>query len=159
NKDGEWISLDFPTYGAERIEVPEKFIKASGINPAELLRTSNGWALAVCKTEKEVKEMSPDFAGLRDSGFGDLIVTAPSGSHDYDYVLRCFAPALGINEDPVTGSAQCVLVPYWNARNGKTEFNVRQLSARGGVLRCSLQDKRVIISGQAKSVFRAELFV
>lgn len=158
-KDGEWISLDFPSYGVKKTEIPEKFLKASGINPPELYRTSNGWALAVCKTEEEVKKMSPDFAGLCDSGFGDLIVTAPSGSSDFDYVLRCFAPALGINEDPVTGSAQCVLVPYWNARSGKKEFKVRQLSARGGVLRCLLQGNRVIISGQAKTVFRAELFV
>lgn len=158
-RDGEWIALDFPSYGIKKTEIPEIFEKTSGIKPSALYRTSNGWTLAVCSGEEEVRKMSPDFSGLSNSGFGDLIVTAPSELSDYDYVLRCFAPALGIDEDPVTGSAQCVLVPYWHAKTGKKDFKVRQLSARGGVLKCALQNNRVIISGQAKTVFRAELFV
>jgi predicted PhzF superfamily epimerase YddE/YHI9 len=96
---------------------------------------------------------------MKNSEFGDLIVTAPSDDKSFDFCVRCFAPAVGIDEDPVTGSAHCSLVPFWNKKTGKKEFVSHQVSKRGGILKVSLKDNRVEISGQAKTIFKAELFV
>jgi PhzF family phenazine biosynthesis protein len=73
--------------------------------------------------------------------------------------VRCFAPAVGIDEDPVTGSANCALAPFWAEKTGKKDFNSHQISKREGILKISLKDDRVEISGQAKTIFKAELYV
>jgi len=86
-----------------------------------------------------------------------VIVTSRASSAGVDFVSRFFAPSAGVDEDPVTGSAHCLLTPYWHQRLGRTEFIARQLSARGGLLRLSLDGDRVRISGQAVTVVRGEL--
>jgi PhzF family phenazine biosynthesis protein len=96
---------------------------------------------------------------MKNSIFGDLIVTAKSEDPAYDFCVRCFAPAVGIDEDPVTGSAHCALVPFWHEKTGKTHFNSHQVSKREGILKVTLQGNRVEISGQAVTIFKAELFV
>ena len=96
---------------------------------------------------------------MKDSIFGDLIVTAFSDNPAFDFCVRCFAPAVGIDEDPVTGSAHCALAPYWSEKTGKKDFNSHQVSKREGVLKVTLKGDRVEISGQAKTIFKAELFV
>jgi predicted PhzF superfamily epimerase YddE/YHI9 len=96
---------------------------------------------------------------MKNSEFGDMIVTAPSGDKNFDFCVRCFAPALGIDEDPVTGSAHCALVPFWYDKTGKKEFVSHQVSRRGGILRVKKKGDRVEISGQARTIFKAELFV
>jgi predicted PhzF superfamily epimerase YddE/YHI9 len=96
---------------------------------------------------------------MKNSEFGDLIVTAPSSDPGFDFCVRCFAPALGINEDPVTGSANCAPVPFWNIKTGRKVFNSHQVSKREGILKVALRGERVEISGQAVTIMKGELFV
>ncbi|MHB9034134.1 MAG: PhzF family phenazine biosynthesis protein, partial [Anaerolineae bacterium] len=93
------------------------------------------------------------------SGARGIIVTARSDDPAYDFVSRFFAPLLGINEDPVTGSAHCYLAPYWEARLGKVELQGWQASARGGAVGCERAGERVLLRGQAVTVLRGELAV
>jgi predicted PhzF superfamily epimerase YddE/YHI9 len=103
--------------------------------------------MVVLGSEDEVRNANPDNRKLAELGNQGLIVTAPGT--DCDFVSRYFAPGAGIDEDPVTGSIHSVLVPYWAEKLGKTELRARQVSARGGELRCELRGERVAISGQA----------
>lgn len=154
-----WITMNFPAYMVEPIPVPIDIDKIIGIKPVELYRTGHGWIFALLSNEDEVKTLKPDFKAMKNSEFGDLIVTAPSSDPGFDFCVRCFAPALGIDEDPVTGSAHCALVPFWNKKTDRKEFLSHQVSKRGGILKVVLKDGRVEISGQAKTIFRADLFV
>lgn len=88
-----------------------------------------------------------------------LIVTARSESADYDFVSRFFAPAVGIDEDPMTGSAHCCLAPFWAMRLGKDQLVGHQVSARGGIVRVRVAGDRVLLSGQAVTILRGELLV
>ncbi len=154
-----WIIMNFPAYGFEQSGLHDRFEKIVGIKPAELYRSSHGWTLALLKNEEEVRSMKPDFLLMKNSEFGDLIVTAYSDDKSFDFCVRCFAPALGIDEDPVTGSAHCVLVPFWHNKTGKTRFISHQVSNRGGTLKVELKGNRVEISGQAVTVFKGELSI
>jgi len=156
-KNGEWITMNFPVYPVEQMDIPAVFSKLVGIEPLELYSAGFGWTLALLENENQVRSLFPDFTAMKNSPFGDLIVTAPSADPGFDFCVRCFAPAVGINEDPVTGSAHCALAPFWNRKSGKTEFNSHQVSKREGILRVSLKGDRVEISGTAKTIFRAEL--
>jgi PhzF family phenazine biosynthesis protein len=158
-RQGDWITMNFPSYNPVQMTIPSDFEKLTGTSPQELYRTSHGWTLALLRDEDEVKNMSPHFSIMKNSEFGDLIVTAPSSDKQYDFCVRCFAPALGIDEDPVTGSAHCALVPFWHGKTGRTDFVSHQVSKREGILKVSLKGERVEISGQAKTIFKAELFV
>lgn len=158
-KSGNWIIMDFPAYQVERVEIPAVAEKLLGIKPVELYRTSHGWTLALYHNEEDVRHLKPDFSRMKDSPFGDLIVTAPSEDTNFDFCVRCFAPAVGINEDPVTGSAHCALTSFWHHKTGREEFFSRQVSARSGILKVALMGERVEIAGHAKTVFRAELYV
>jgi PhzF family phenazine biosynthesis protein len=157
-KSGDWITMNFPTYKLEMIESSAEFREATGSNALELYRTASHWTLALMKNEQDVKDMKPDFSKMKNSIFGDLIVTAPSDNPSFDFCVRCFAPAVGIDEDPVTGSANCALAPFWAGKTGKKDFNSHQISKREGILKISLKDDRVEISGQAKTIFKAELY-
>ena len=109
------------------------------------------------ESEEALRGLQPDFGLLRRVGGRGVIVTARSSSRDYDFVSRFFAPAAGIDEDPVTGSAHACLGPFWSARLGKTEFVAYQASARGGVVRVRVNGERVLLGGQAVTVLRGEL--
>ncbi len=158
-KSGNWIIMDFPAYQVERVQIPPIAEKLIGIKPVELYRTSHGWTLALLHNEEDVRNLKPDFNRMKDSPFGDLIVTAPSEDTNFDFCVRCFAPALGINEDPVTGSAHCALTPFWSGKTGREEFFSRQVSKRSGILKVTLKGDRVEIAGHAKTIFRADLYV
>jgi PhzF family phenazine biosynthesis protein len=158
-KQDAWIKMNFPLYPLEKMHPTSEFQKVTGIVAQELYTAGFGWTLALMKNETEVRNMKPDFAGMKNSVFGDLIVTAPSDDPKFDFCVRCFAPAVGINEDPVTGSAHCALVPFWSEKTGKKDFISHQVSKREGILRVSLKGDRVEISGQAKTIFKAEMFV
>lgn len=103
--------------------------------------------LAVYGDPDQITALTPDFAALATLDRA-VIVTAP-GCGEVDFVSRFFAPAMGVDEDPVTGSAHCTLIPYWAGTLGKTRLNARQLSRRGGSLRCALHGDRVEIAGRA----------
>ncbi len=104
--------------------------------------------LIVYDSAAEIAALDPDLAALAKVDCWAAIVTAP-GENGIDFVSRFFAPAQGVPEDPVTGSAHCTLVPYWAKRLGKTELEARQISRRGGALRCALNGDRVSIGGRA----------
>lgn len=158
-KRGKWITMNFPAYEAEPIKPFPGFKAITGVKPQEIHRTSHGWILVMVENEADVRSMNPDFSQMRDSGFGKLIVTAPASETNFDFCVRCFVPDLGINEDPVTGSAHCALVPFWSKKTGKAEFISHQVSKRSGILKVSLKDDRVEISGRAKTILRGELLV
>ena len=159
SSEDSWIIMNFPAYKLEPVNIPAGIDKIIGIKPVELYRTGHGWSFALLRNEGEVKELKPNLKDMKNSEYGDLIVTAPSDDPEFDFCVRCFAPALGIDEDPVTGSAHCVLVPFWSEKTGRKEFVSHQVSKRGGILKVALKNKRVEISGQAITVFRAELCI
>jgi len=109
-------------------------------------------------SEEEVRNLKPDFNGLSKIPCRGVIVTSISTSKEYDFVSRFFCPGVGVNEDPVTGSAHCCLAPYWKNRLNKNHFIASQVSERGGILTVRLEDQRVYIGGQAITVLKAELF-
>jgi PhzF family phenazine biosynthesis protein len=114
-------------------------------------------ALIQVESEAVVRSMNPDFSRLRSVPVRGVIVTARASSAEYAIVSRFFAPAVGIDEDPVTGSAHCCLAPFWAPRLGKNEFTAYQASARGGVLHVALHGDRVRLSGSAVTVLSGEL--
>lgn len=158
-KQGDWISMNFPLFPLKKMEITTEFKKVTGVWPQELYHAGYGWTLALMKSEKEVRNMKPHFQHMKNSSFGDLIVTAESEDPAFDFCVRCFAPAVGIDEDPVTGSAHCALVPFWNMKTGRNDFVSHQISKRSGVLKVSLKGDRVEISGQAKTILKAELIL
>jgi PhzF family phenazine biosynthesis protein len=158
-KNGEWITMNFPAYPVNEVPVPPILEKMIGTKPLEFYKSEFGWTLALMENEQTVREMKPEFRMMKNSEYGDLIVTAKSEEKGFDFCVRCFAPALGIDEDPVTGSAHCALVPFWNMKTGKKNFLSHQVSKRTGVLKVSLKGDRVEISGQAVTISKGELWV
>jgi PhzF family phenazine biosynthesis protein len=154
-----WIVMNFPSYICIPADIPQGIEKILGVKPLELYNTGQHWKLAVLSDERSVRAMKPDFKVLAESGYGDLIVTARSEMKEYDFCVRCFAPALGINEDPVTGSAHCSLTPLWKEKTGKSRMLSHQVSAREGILKVEALGDRVEISGQARTIFRGELLI
>jgi PhzF family phenazine biosynthesis protein len=154
-KDGEWVELNFPARQVEPIEPPAALVAALGVQP--IFTGKAGGYLVEVASEKEVRGCTPDFERLKELVDHGVILTSRAASPEYDFVSRFFAPALGINEDPVTGSAHTKLAPYWAGKLGKTSFMAYQASARGGILKVRLDGERVLIAGQAVTVFRGEL--
>lgn len=147
------LELDFPVRTPVAAEPPGLLIRGLGAVPSSFLRAEAN--LAVFDSEDEVRALRPDFAALAELEEYGTIATAPSG--DCDFVSRFFAPRVGVPEDPVTGSAHCILAPYWADRLGRSELHCRQISKRGGELWCSLVGSRVKISGHAVLYMKAEI--
>lgn len=145
-RDGEALVLDFPSRPPLSCPMSDELAAALGKPPAMLLASRD--YLAVYDREDEIAALTPDFAALAALDRFAVIVTAP-GSDGIDFVSRFFAPAGGVPEDPVTGSAHCTLIPYWAKRLGKSRLKARQLSWRGGRLSCRLCGDRVTIAGRA----------
>ena len=155
--DDASITLDFPVAVPEPTPpIPELFT-ALGIEPIEFLHTDGDFFCCVVADAKTVRALTPDFARLRAlSSVRGVYVTAP-GDEGYDIVSRCFAPRVGIDEDPVTGSMHCVLVAFWAPKLGKDELRAFQASARGGELRVRQVGNRALFTGRATTVLRGEL--
>ncbi len=157
---GDWIEMDFPARFASAEEPPEglleALLEAVGGSPNNVVKSNQTYLVEV-DSEETVRALQPDFTRLAKLPVRSAIVTARSTSPEFDFVSRYFAPAVGINEDPVTGSAHCVLTPYWAERLGKTEMRAYQASARGGVLRVRLAGERVMLCGQAVTVMVCQL--
>ncbi len=158
-KSGKQVTMNFPVFPITKVPVPSEIEEMIGTKPAEFYKSAFGWTLALIENEKLVRNMKPDFRMMKNSEYGDLIVTAKSEESGFDFCVRCFAPALGIDEDPVTGSAHCALVTFWHLRTGKKDFISHQVSKRSGILQVSLKEDRVEISGQAVTIMKGELFV
>jgi PhzF family phenazine biosynthesis protein len=153
---GDWIELDFPSTPDEPVQAPPALIAALGVSPRYAGKSRFDYLLEL-DSETAVRNVRPDFRGLSKIPTRGVIVTSRSDTEEFDFVSRFFAPAAGIDEDPVTGSAHCCLAPFWSGRLGKNEFRARQISSRGGVLKVRLDADRVRISGQAVTVWRGEL--
>ncbi len=157
--DDGWITLDFPakppTRAAQRPEyeaLEEALgapIRSAWINAFDML--------VEFEAEPDVRGLRPDFARLKRFAVRGVIATSRASGPPYDFVSRFFAPASGIDEDPVTGSAHCFLGPFWADRLDKTDLLAFQASDRGGVVRVSVRGDRVLLGGQAVTVLRAEL--
>ncbi len=146
-RDGDLLTMNFPVIDNQPIPTPDGLAAAIGADISQTL-TSQQDMIAVVGDAETVRTLDPDYdfiaAQVKERG---LIVTAPGD--DCDFVSRFFAPAAGIKEDPVTGSAHCQLVPYWAKVLGKETLLARQLSARGGTVHCGLEGDRVMLSGKA----------
>jgi PhzF family phenazine biosynthesis protein len=152
------IELDFPLRSAEgSVEPPDVLVRGLGRAPESVVSSPGRW-LCIYKKAGDVSGLRPDHSLLAKVKPGRIIATAP-GDGDCDFVSRYFAPAAGIPEDPVTGSAHCTLTPYWAARLGRTSLHARQVSARGGELWCALAGQRVTIAGHAVMYLRGEIVV
>ena len=155
-RDGDWIELDFPATPVSACDPPLALIDGLGVSPVFVGKSIFDY-LVELPSESEVRELSPDFSTLGRLVTRGVMVTSRSDSPECDFVSRFFAPGTGVDEDPVTGSAHCALGPYWKERLGKSELAARQVSARGGELRVSVDGDRVRIAGQAVTVLRATL--
>jgi PhzF family phenazine biosynthesis protein len=155
-RQADTLEMDFPARPAIPAEAPAGLLPALGGTPRHVLRARDH--LIVYDSAAEIAALKPDFAALAKVDCWAAIVTAP-GENGVDFVSRFFAPAQGVPEDPVTGSSHCTLTPYWAERLGKTDLEARQLSRRGGALRCTLRDDRVSIAGRVALYLQGQIEV
>ncbi len=155
-RDGEFIELNFPATHVEESSMPPGLTQLLGVRPKFVGRSAFDYLVEV-ESEAVVRALKPDFSELAKLPVRGLCVTAFDFSKRYDFVSRFFAPAAGVNEDPVTGSAHCALAPYWAKYLHRNEFLAYQASPRGGEVRLRLEDDRVILGGKAITVMRGEL--
>lgn len=154
---GDWIEMDFPAQPAEEEGAAASQLAAAlGAEPRWVGRNRSD-LLVELADEKEVRTLKPDLSLLRAIAARGVIVTSPAVSDRFDFVSRFFAPRVGVDEDPVTGSAHCALAPFWSGRLGRNELVGYQVSGRGGVVRTRWEGDRVILGGQAVTVMRGEL--
>lgn len=149
-------TLDFPSRMPQVCEAPDKLLPSLGIrNAVEILKSRDYFV--VLPNEHAVKNVEPDYTLMKELDTIGIIITAKGESADV--VSRCFYPGLGIQEDPVTGSAHCNIVPYWSEKLNKLKLECQQLSARGGAIYCELQGNRVLMSGQCVLFLKGDIYV
>jgi PhzF family phenazine biosynthesis protein len=147
------LMMDFPAHQPEPCQVPEDLINGLGAKPLTVL--ASNYYLAIYGSEDIVRNLRPYMKQLKELDRVGVIVSAPGKK--VDFVSRFFAPAIGIPEDPVTGSAHCTLIPYWAKELNKTTLTATQVSARGGELFCEQKDNRVLIGGHARLFLEGHL--
>ncbi len=152
---GDWIELDFPASSVAPTAPPEGLVEALGV-PAVFVGKTRFDFLVEMESEAAVRSATPDFGALRSLGVRGVMITARSGTPSVDFVSRFFAPGVGIDEDPVTGSAHCALAPYWQGKLGRGDLVGFQASARGGIVRCRVVGARVRLSGKAITIVRGQ---
>jgi len=155
-RDGDTIRMDFPAEPAVTSEPPPELRRALGVDFQFAGRNRMDWLVEVAD-EATLGAVRPVLDALTAVGGRGVIVTARSSSPERDFVSRFFAPAAGVDEDPVTGSAHCALAPYWSAKLGKTALTGFQASTRGGTVACAVQGGRVVLGGHAVTVLRGTL--
>jgi len=156
SRDGDRLTMDFPSRPAPATPLVEGMLEALGLTSIAFSGLSRDWLIEV-DDEDTVAQLKPDFSALAKATDKAVIVTARGQKHDF--VSRFFAPNFGVPEDPVTGSAHCTLVPYWAEQLEKSALEARQISARGGDLYCELKGDRVFMSGYARSYLTGYLSV
>ncbi|AUM13756.1 PhzF family phenazine biosynthesis protein [Ketobacter alkanivorans] len=152
-RSGGLLTLDFPAQPGTLCDAPSALVRGLGVQPRECLASED--YIVVLETEQQLAGLEPDMVALMELDLRGVAVTAP-GEHK-DFVVRFFGPRCGIPEDPVTGSAYTQLAPYWAQRLGRDRMEARQISARGGDVRCELAGKRVKISGSAVLFLEGEI--
>ena len=155
-RSGEWIELDFPKEGPKQVEPPPELLSALGVEARWVGKNRFDYLVEV-ESEREVRAAAPDFGRLRGATARGVMITSVAVSAGFDFVSRFFAPAVGVDEDPVTGSAHCCLAPYWAEKLERSELVGYQASRRGGVVRARVTDDRVLLGGQAVTVLRGQL--
>jgi predicted PhzF superfamily epimerase YddE/YHI9 len=153
-----WVEMDFPLLPVRGIEEPDGLARALGVRPVWVGRSRDDVLVEVAD-EKTVRTLKPDLSLLARIDARGVIVTSRAVSSKADFVSRFFAPRVGVPEDPVTGSAHCALAPFWSERLGRSDLVGYQVSDRGGTVRVGVRGDRVLLGGQAVTVFRAELMV
>lgn len=151
-----WIELDFPAGAPEAITPPGALLDSLGLTDVVTVSRNRLDYLIEVPSADLLRDLTPDFTRLRGLGTRGVIVTTV-GEGLYDFISRFFAPAVGVDEDPVTGSAHCALGPYWAERLGKDDLLAYQASPRGGVVRVGVRDDRVLLGGQAVTVMTSKL--
>ena len=152
----DFIELNFPSEEDREISAPKELIEGLKVMPKYVGKNRMDYIVEV-ESEEIVKALNPDYELLKRLDARGVMVTSISNTNGIDFVSRFFAPAYGIPEDPVTGSAHCCLGPYWTRRLNKNELTAFQASERGGFLKVRIEKDRVFISGKAVTVFCAEL--
>ncbi len=160
---GEWIELGFPLRKVQPAGANPALFDALGTGEPQYIgryeEDDGRLYLLELASEELVRELKPDFRALRETDGAATIVTSKSSISNYDFVSRFFAPAMGIDEDPVTGSAHCYLAPFWAERLGKSDMVGFQVSGRTGIVRCRIEAPRVILSGKARTIMKGEVLV
>lgn len=151
-----WITMDFPAIRSLPVEAPGTVALALGVTPRQILRGEYD-LLCVVDHAELVRTLTPDLNAIASWEVRGVIVTAPGDRDGIDMVSRCFFPALGVPEDPVTGSAHCALAPYWSGVLGRDTLVGEQASRRGGQVRCRVMEDRVLLGGRAITTVRGEL--
>ncbi|MFF0747412.1 PhzF family phenazine biosynthesis protein [Streptomyces sp. NPDC004111] len=155
------LTLDFPTAPLTPVEAPAGLAEALGTEPLSVHFTGDlvGDLLVECRSEQDVHALSPDLRALAGLSRRGIIATARAQDpgKGYDFATRCFFPAVGIDEDPVTGSAHTALAPFWSARLGRSELTGLQGGARTGLVRTALHGDRTHLTGHAVTVLEGEL--
>ncbi|WIX81517.1 PhzF family phenazine biosynthesis protein [Amycolatopsis carbonis] len=157
HEDG-WIEMDFPADEPRETQEDVSHILPDTTGKPLYVGRAKENLLVELETPEQVAEATPNLARLKDTWTGRMIVTA-QGNTTADFVSRFFGPGVGVDEDPVTGSAHCALAPYWGKKLGKRKLQAHQISQRGGIVRTELDNDRVRISGQAVTVVSGELHV
>ena len=156
-RKGALIELDFSAKAETAAPPPAGLAEALGCKPKYVGRNAFDYLIEI-DGETTLRNLAPDFSALAKIPVRGVIVTSRSDSPEFDFVSRFFAPASGVNEDPVTGSAHCCLGPFWQSRLIKSEFTAYQASARGGVVKiCASREQRIKLAGQAVTMLRGEL--
>ena len=153
---GDDVELNFPATPEEATSIPAVLGEALGTDPKYVGKSKFDYLVEV-RSEEIVRNLTPDFALLRKLPIRGIMVTSSADSPEYDFVSRFFAPAVGIDEDPVTGSSHCCLGPFWSKRFGKSDLVAYQASERGGILRVHVVGERVYLRGPAVTVLRGQL--
>ncbi len=156
NKSGDLYTMNFPTDQLEKVAIPQEIIAGLGKTPSEVFRGKDDY-LAIFDTQQTIENFTPDFKILGQLPVRGVITSAKGNT--VDFVSRCFFPAAGIDEDPVTGSAHTTMIPYWSKVLNKSQLTALQLSARGGTLKCEHLGNRVNISGKAVTYLRGEIYI
>lgn len=157
DREGEWIKLDFPAKLSTPCEPPAGLFESLGITEAAYMGRNEFDFILELESEDTVRALKPDISGIARVDARGVIVTSRSNHGEYDFVSRFFAPAVGVPEDPVTGSAHCALAPYWAEKFGRNELVGYQASSRGGVVRVAVHGGRVWLYGQAVTMLTGEL--
>lgn len=157
-REGDKLAMDFPAAKAKPMPEPAGLADALGIKPRIYVRTPN--VMVVFDSADEVRALKPDFVALKRimTPFNAVLIASAEAEEGsaFDFVSRVFAPAHGIDEDPVTGSSYCTSAPYWAKKLGKADLVARQVSARGGTVWCTDAGERVIIRGRCVDYFKGE---
>ncbi len=155
-KEGDQYKMDFPADELVSIETPKVILEALGVQVEATFQGRDDY-IAIFASQQIIEQLQPDFKTLLQLNSRGFIATAPGDN--CDFVSRCFYPHVGVDEDPVTGSAHTSMTPYWAKRLGKNKLSAQQLSKRGGQVQCELVGNRVLLKGQAKTYMIGEIFL